>query len=327
MVSRTLAGKLALKGDWTLGEDNWKDENDLNLLKLSVFAQGSVKSIVAATPGAPTEGDIHIFDDTHPTQPNKVAVYDEGAWTYFSPWDGLLLWNEDDDKHYSYTTAGGWEELATGTGGGGGGGGGGLYDISMGIPNPLTTLGDGAKFTWTQNGTKGANVKKGAAACGPSCAGWIVPKTTGAAWEVAVLLIMNNYATQYYGTQIGLHNSVNGRLITLADFQGLYNQSEFHRYTNYSTRNDIPVTYGNGAHAQGPKWMHIKDDGAGNIKLGLSNDGANPVWMRTTTTADWVGAYTHVFFGGFFETTINVDGASVSVLCYDDEGQDRVVGV
>lgn len=207
------------------------------------------------------------------------------------------------------------------------GAGGGLYNISMGIPNPITTLGDAANYTWTANPGKGANVKKGAGIVPSSCAGWIVPKTTGAAWEVAVLLIQNNYGTQYYGCQIGLYNSTSGRLITLADFQGLYNQTEFHRYNSYNNRNDIPNTYGNGPHQMGPKWMHIKDDGAGNIELGLSGDGANPVWMKATTVADWVGAYTHVFFGGFFEATINVNRASVSVLCYDPNGASRVVGV
>ena len=56
MASRTLVGGLSLKGDWDLGEDNWKAEFDLNLLKLSVLVHGSAESLVAAEPGAPAEG-------------------------------------------------------------------------------------------------------------------------------------------------------------------------------------------------------------------------------------------------------------------------------
>lgn len=111
MASRTLAGGLALKGDWLLGENNWKDEMDLNLLKLSVLVQGSVLSLVSATPGAPVEGDRHIFKADHPTQANKVAVYDEATWKYLDPWPGLSLLNIANNIRYEYYTVGGWKKL------------------------------------------------------------------------------------------------------------------------------------------------------------------------------------------------------------------------
>lgn len=116
MVSRTLAGSVALKGDWDLGEDNWKDENDLNLLKLSVLTQGVAISLVSATPGGPAEGAIYLFSDTHPTQAGKVAVYDEGAWVYLTPATGWRLFDAASGflREFNGTT---WVEVTSGGGG------------------------------------------------------------------------------------------------------------------------------------------------------------------------------------------------------------------
>ncbi len=209
-----------------------------------------------------------------------------------------------------------------------GGGGGGLYDISMGLPASMTTLGAAATFTWTQNGTVGANVKKDADALGPTLAGWIIPRASGAAWEIAVLYLHNNYGSQYYGEALGLYRASSTRLVTLVDFQGTLNDLEFQRWNNVNSRNDTPNTIGaSSVHSTGPRWLHMKDDGSGNVSFGLSSDGANPVWVKTTTVADWLTDYDNIFLGGFFETNNNVDGASVSVLCYDPNGASRVVGV
>lgn len=112
MASRTLAGSLGLKGDWDLGEDGWKDENDLNLLMLSVLVQGRVKSKVAATPGAPAEGDVHIFSADHPTNPTQIAVYDEGAWKYITPLEGWMIYNEE-QAYYEIFDGTVWTAAAT----------------------------------------------------------------------------------------------------------------------------------------------------------------------------------------------------------------------
>jgi len=98
MASRDLPN-LALKAFFDLGEDGWDDEMSLNLLKLSILVQANVISKVAATPGAPTDGDVHIFDETHPTQANKVAVRDAGAWIYITPFEGWTLWNKATDRY------------------------------------------------------------------------------------------------------------------------------------------------------------------------------------------------------------------------------------
>ena len=118
MTSRPLPN-LAISGFWDLGEDAWKDENDLNLLKLSVLVQGGVISKVSSTPGSPSAGDVHIFDETHGLQPNKIAVFDDSAWVYFTPNEGWLLYNRAED-YYEKFDGSVWAEFTTvGSGGGG----------------------------------------------------------------------------------------------------------------------------------------------------------------------------------------------------------------
>lgn len=117
MAGRILAGSLALTGDWALGENGWKDENDVNLLKLSVLVQGRALELVDATPGAPTEGDVYLFSDVHPTQAGKIGVYDEAAWAYLTPQIGWRMWDADAGflREYEGTT---WIEVTSGGGSG-----------------------------------------------------------------------------------------------------------------------------------------------------------------------------------------------------------------
>lgn len=124
MVARTLPN-LGLKAFFDVGEDGWDDEMSLNLLTLSVLTQGTVLSKVAATPGSPTNGDVHILDETHATEPNKIAIRDAGAWVYVAPTEGWLVYNRA-MNYYERFNGTVWAELATG----GGGGGGALDDLS-----------------------------------------------------------------------------------------------------------------------------------------------------------------------------------------------------
>lgn len=101
MASRTLPG-IGLKADWDLGEDDWKDEMDTNLRVLSAVAGQRVLEIVAAEPGAPAEGDIVILDETHATQANNIAVYDEAGWHYIAPIVGMEMFNVDTGTRHRY---------------------------------------------------------------------------------------------------------------------------------------------------------------------------------------------------------------------------------
>ena len=99
MPSRTLPGGLGLKAFWPLGENGWKDDNDDDLLWLSVLGGGAALDLVAAEPGTPAEGDVYILDETHATYPNQLAVYDDGGWKYKAVPTGRIMYLADEAAH------------------------------------------------------------------------------------------------------------------------------------------------------------------------------------------------------------------------------------
>lgn len=113
MPARTLPN-LGLQSFFDLGEDGWKDENDLNMLKLSVLVQGGVSARVDALPPAPVDGQVIIF-----TTDQTVQVYDAGAWVAFTPMEGWLLFDRATDEYVTFD-GDAWAVLETGGGGGGG---------------------------------------------------------------------------------------------------------------------------------------------------------------------------------------------------------------
>lgn len=92
MPARDLAN-LGLKAGYSLGEDGWGEDMTRNLLLLSVLAQGGVLSVVSATPGSPSDNDVYLFADDHPTEPNKIAVRDAGAWVLITPLEGWRVYD------------------------------------------------------------------------------------------------------------------------------------------------------------------------------------------------------------------------------------------
>jgi hypothetical protein len=89
-MSRTLAG-IGLKGDYAVGDDDWGPEMDANLLKLSVLLQAGIIGRVAAVPGSPAEGDAYVL--TAAPHAQTVAVYDDGAWVYYTPLEGWWVYD------------------------------------------------------------------------------------------------------------------------------------------------------------------------------------------------------------------------------------------
>jgi hypothetical protein len=100
MASRTLPG-LGLKGFWGSGFDGWDAEMDANLLLLSTLVQGIAKSYTTTLPGSPVNGDIYIVK-VGDANANKIAVRDNGAWTYFTAITGWRLWVTDAGKFYVF---------------------------------------------------------------------------------------------------------------------------------------------------------------------------------------------------------------------------------
>lgn len=167
MASRTLPN-LGLKAFYDLGEDGWKDEQDLNLLLLSVLVQGRVLSKESTTPGSPSDGDVHIFDETHATNANQVAIRDDGAWVYVVPLEGWLLYNEE-QGYYEQFDGSVWGELEMS----GGGGGGGSSAVQTEASDYTVAPGDeGNYIRLTASGTKTVSVDTNATTALPANGEW-----------------------------------------------------------------------------------------------------------------------------------------------------------
>lgn len=99
---RTLPG-LGLTGYWNEGSDGWKAAMDTNLRLLSAMCSGAAISRTTVLPGSPTNGDIYIVRSDAGTNPNKIALRDNGAWVYLAPSEGWRLWVKDEDALAVYT--------------------------------------------------------------------------------------------------------------------------------------------------------------------------------------------------------------------------------
>jgi hypothetical protein len=107
---RTLPGQ-GLTGYWTPGSDGWETGMDANIRKVSVLLHNKALSRTTALPGSPTDGDIHLVPAADVTNPNKIAARDNGAWVYFTPTTGTVVWSVEDDE-FMYFDGSGWEPLA-----------------------------------------------------------------------------------------------------------------------------------------------------------------------------------------------------------------------
>jgi hypothetical protein len=93
MAARDLPN-LGLKGGFDLHEDEWGESMNRNLLALSTLTQGRVLDKVAALPVADlADGMVYLLDETNADHPNQVAARDAGAWVYFTPKEGWMVYN------------------------------------------------------------------------------------------------------------------------------------------------------------------------------------------------------------------------------------------
>lgn len=141
MAPRTLPG-LGLSGFWALGEDGWKDANDVNLRTLSALTQPVVLSRTTALPGSPTDGDIYIVPDGAGSNPNEIAIRDNGSWVYLVPEEGWTAYVIDSAENVQFDGAD-WIDFAAS-----GGGVEALDDLSdVNAPTPT----DGQVLTWDES--------------------------------------------------------------------------------------------------------------------------------------------------------------------------------
>lgn len=106
---RTLPGA-GLTAGWTPGTGGWATGMDDNLRAVSAAMQLSVLSMTTALPGSPSDGVIYIVRSDDGTNPNKIAIRDNGAWVYLTPVVGWVAWVQDGAK-FVYYTGSAWTDM------------------------------------------------------------------------------------------------------------------------------------------------------------------------------------------------------------------------
>lgn len=177
MPARTFPN-VGLKGGYDEHEGGWADDQNLNLLKLSALAQGTVISKLSATPGSPTPPAVYLFDETHATNPNTIGIFEgpvgEETWTYIEPEAGWLVYNQQ-DEYYEKFDGTVWAELETG-----GGAGFSVVTPVAGTSHDLLASEAGLYLRFTSDSAKTVTVQNDATEPMPANGEWHI-RNTGAA--------------------------------------------------------------------------------------------------------------------------------------------------
>lgn len=87
--------------------------------------QTAVKTFLDVPPTTPTTGDRYVIKATATEawvgKENSIAEWSGTEWTFITPFDGMALWTQDDDKYHNYNGTA-WVEFGSGmvyTGGNG----------------------------------------------------------------------------------------------------------------------------------------------------------------------------------------------------------------
>lgn len=112
----TAGPNLGLTYGWVAAETGWGTPYNADLRKLNHLVMGSVISAAIATPpGSPAFGDRYVVAAS-PTgawvgHQNHVAVWDAGAWVFYTPVVGWALHNVATDRmiRWDGTTWGPWK--------------------------------------------------------------------------------------------------------------------------------------------------------------------------------------------------------------------------
>lgn len=78
------------------------------LIRLDTFVQPTVVSKGDTTPpGSPSEGDAYIIASSGATgdwasQDGNFTYYDGSSWIFIAPFEGMIVWVNDENKHLIY---------------------------------------------------------------------------------------------------------------------------------------------------------------------------------------------------------------------------------
>jgi hypothetical protein len=103
MADKSIGGFNLYRG-FPYGNNDWKDEMDQNLLKMSVLTQGTAKSRTAALPASAADGSVYI----EPSGAGRIVVFDDGDRCFIDPSQGAWFYIEDTDTYAGYVDGIGW---------------------------------------------------------------------------------------------------------------------------------------------------------------------------------------------------------------------------
>lgn len=134
---------IGLVGGRSPGEDGWGDEMNGNLLKVSSLLHLTAISMTSVLPASPSDGVLYIVRGDDGANPNKIAVRDEGVWTYISPLVGMRA-RILDTSSWAWFNGSSWvAETLSGTFAG-------LSDVDVTTSPPA----DGDVATWSASESK-----------------------------------------------------------------------------------------------------------------------------------------------------------------------------
>ena len=216
------------------------------------------------------------------------------------------------------------------TGGDGGGAVTGMFDLSKGVPlmSTFTTVSGGANnmFTFKEKAGVALNVMYNGGAGGTPCLGGFLKNVANKqVGHWAVLILSNIDNRNYHGPTIGFHDTATDRYLALvlAHAAG-YTGYSLQRWIGPANRQAISEP-SRGVLPNAPTWLHVKGNGT-TMKFGTSHDGANPVWYFEIAISEFMGNYDQLFFGAFAQGSEDMPGANYTILCYDDDADNRPMG-
>jgi hypothetical protein len=113
---------LGVTSNWANGDEPYETKMNQNWDRLDTLIQCAVfDKDLTAPPGSPTAGDRYLVaasaTGAWATHDGEVAVYLDGAWRFFAPKEGWLVWVADENLLYDYNGSA-WEVFTPPSGGG-----------------------------------------------------------------------------------------------------------------------------------------------------------------------------------------------------------------
>ena len=243
----------------------------LNMLKVSVLSQGGILGFANPLPGSPNAGDVYVVTTTGGNQ-NNVAVYDNGAWVYFIPQPGWILYNRGTSQYIAYSGSS-WSVFNSGNV---------PWDFQPPLSSQFTTIsGDSNNITLVDDSNVGLLVNGGTLVSGPvGRFAYKVLTTPSSNWSLVVkaniLMDPSHYSSIW---PIMLQDPVGGHVTGFGPAWTGYIEVDW--LSDINTFTSAPASSNS---LDRPKWFRI-DQVSSNLYFYISPDGKTWIQLYTCTTA------------------------------------------